>query len=95
MNGNGDEGSMRPDRLDSDPLGLKRRGGRRKACRFCADREQAIDYKDVAQLRHFISDRGKIVPRRISGNCAHHQRVITTAIKRARNVALVPYTAPG
>ena len=80
---------------DADPFGLRRRGGRRKVCRFCADSEQLIDYKDANQLRYFISDRGKLVPRRISGNCAKHQRQITIAIKRARNVALMPYTSQG
>ena len=78
---------------DGDPLGLRRRGGKRKICRFCADAEVAIDYKDSNQLKYFISDRGKIVPRRISGNCALHQRAITTAIKRARNIALMPFTS--
>lgn len=80
---------------DGDPFGLRRRGGRRKVCRFCADPELVIDYKDAGQLKYFISDRGKIVPRRISGNCAVHQRQVTLAIKRARNIALMPYTSPG
>ena len=78
---------------DGDPFGMRRRGGRRKVCRFCADSEVLIDYKDAGQLRYFISDRGKIVPRRISGNCALHQRRVTQAIKRARNIALMPYTS--
>lgn len=78
---------------DGDPFGLRRRGGKRKMCRFCADTELTIDYKDPAQLRYFISERGKIVPRRISGNCAYHQRQVTLAIKRARNLALMPYTS--
>ena len=78
---------------DGDPFGLRRRGGKRKMCRFCADSELFIDYKDSASLRYFISDRGKLVPRRISGNCAKHQREITLAVKRARNVALMPYTS--
>ena len=78
---------------DGDPFGLRRRGGKRKMCRFCADSELDIDYKDSASLRYFISDRGKLVPRRISGNCAKHQREITLAVKRARNVALMPYTS--
>ena len=69
------------------------RGGKRKVCRFCADTELKIDYKDANQLRYFVSDRGKIVPRRISGNCALHQRHITQAVKRARNIALMPYTS--
>jgi small subunit ribosomal protein S18 len=68
-------------------------GSRRKACRFCADADIAIDYKDPRMLRGFITERGKIVPRRISGNCAKHQRQIATAIKRARVIALLPYLA--
>ncbi len=72
----------------------RRRGfGRRKVCRFCADKSLVIDYKDPQVLRHFITDRGKIVPRRISGNCAKHQRQLTRAIKRARILALMPFTA--
>ena len=65
---------------------------RRKVCRFCADSSLKIDYKDPRMLRLFTTERGKIVPRRISGNCAKHQRIITVAIKRARNIALLPYT---
>jgi small subunit ribosomal protein S18 len=71
----------------------RRRFMRRKGCRFCADNNLKIDYKDVRGLRYFISERGKIVPRRISGNCADHQRKVTEAIKRARNIALIPFTA--
>jgi small subunit ribosomal protein S18 len=80
---------------DSDPFSLRRRGQKRRVCRFCADSELAIDYKDTAQLRYFVSERGKIVPRRITGNCALHQREITRAIKRARQLALMPYTSGG
>ena len=65
---------------------------RRKVCRFCADSNLAIDYKDMKMLRYFTTERGKIVPRRISGNCAKHQRELTVAIKRARNIALLPFT---
>ena len=65
---------------------------RRKVCRFCADSSLVIDYKDARMLRLFTTERGKIVPRRISGNCAKHQRIVTVAIKRARNIALLPYT---
>lgn len=73
----------------------KRRGGRRRrVCRFCADKNVQVDYKDPQGLRYFISERGKIVPRRISGNCAKHQRQVCLAIKRARNIALMPFTAP-
>ena len=66
---------------------------RRKSCRFCADPDLVIDYKDVKLLRGFITERGKIVPRRISGNCAKCQRQIASAIKRARVIALLPYLA--
>jgi small subunit ribosomal protein S18 len=65
---------------------------RRKVCRFCADGNLKIDYKDAKTLRYFTTERGKIIPRRISGNCAKHQRVLTLAIKRARNIALLPFT---
>ncbi len=65
---------------------------RRKICRFCADSRIVIDYKDMKTLRLFTTERGKIIPRRISGNCAKHQRLLTVAIKRARNIALLPYT---
>lgn len=64
---------------------------RRKVCRFCVDAELRIDYKDPKTLRYFVTERGKIVPRRISGNCAKHQRVLTLAIKRARQIALLPF----
>lgn len=65
---------------------------RRKICRFCADSNLRIDYKDPKTLRFFTTERGKIIPRRISGNCAKHQRILTVAIKRARNIALLPFT---
>jgi len=65
---------------------------RRKVCRFCADSSLVIDYKDVKNLRLFTTERGKIIPRRISGNCAKHQRILTVALKRARNIALLPFT---
>ncbi|MBN2124247.1 MAG: 30S ribosomal protein S18 [Deltaproteobacteria bacterium] len=65
---------------------------RRKICRFCADSSLLIDYKDQRTLRLFTTERGKIIPRRISGNCAKHQRMLTVAIKRARKIALLPYT---
>lgn len=66
---------------------------RRRVCRFCADKKIVIDYKDGKFLTAFTTERGRIVPRRISGNCAKHQREITTAIKRARLLAFIPYTA--
>ncbi len=65
---------------------------RRKVCTFCVDKIQHIDYKDTIRLRRFTSERGKILPRRMSGTCAKHQRQLSTAIKRARTVALMPYT---
>ena len=64
---------------------------RRKICHFCADRVETIDYKDIARLRKFVSERAKILPRRATGTCAAHQRALTTAIKRARQMALLPY----
>jgi small subunit ribosomal protein S18 len=66
---------------------------RRKVCRFCESKADYIDYKDERTLRRFISDRGKIIPRRVTGNCAKHQRMLTTAIKRGRILALLPYTS--
>ena len=69
------------------------RGKRRKVCQFCADKVEHIDYKDAAKLRKFISERGKILPRRMTGTCAMHQRQVTEAVKRARHIALLPYTA--
>ena len=71
----------------------KMRRQKRKVCMFCADKVSQIDYKDVSKLRKYISERGKIFPRRISGCCAKHQRELTEAIKRARAIALLPYTA--
>ena len=78
------------DRADSP---MKRRGGRRrkKVCVFCV-KDNVIDYKDVNKLKRYVSERGKILPRRITGNCAKHQRALTVAIKRARHIALMPYT---
>ncbi len=72
---------------------IKRRGGihrKRKVCVFCG-KDNVIDYKDTAKLKRYVSERGKILPRRITGNCAKHQRALTVAIKRARHVALMPY----
>ncbi len=67
--------------------------GRKKVCAFCVERVEKIDYKDAAKLRRYTSDRAKILPRRVTGTCAYHQRELTTAIKRARMIALLPYTA--
>ena len=64
---------------------------RRKVCQFCVDKCETIDYKDVAKLRRYLSERGKILPRRTTGTCAMHQRQLTEAIKRARQIALLPY----
>ena len=74
---------------------MKRRTVRRrkKVCVFCADKNNIIDYKDVNKLRRYISERGKILPKRMTGTCAKHQRELTTAIKRARQIALLPYIA--
>jgi small subunit ribosomal protein S18 len=77
----------------SRPAAPRRRFTRRKGCRFCGDKTIKIAYKEIRTLRYFISERGKIVPRRISGNCAIHQRKVTEAIKRARNIALLPFTS--
>jgi small subunit ribosomal protein S18 len=91
-------GGGREDRGDRGDRGgdMERGGGRgfgrRKVCRYCADKNLKVDYKNAADLKYFITERGKIVPRRISGNCALHQREVATAIKRGRNVALLPYT---
>jgi small subunit ribosomal protein S18 len=76
--------------------GKRRRGfGRRKVCRFCAESSLTIDYKDPQLLKYFITERGKIIPRRISGNCAKHQRQVALAIKRSRMIALMPITVTG
>jgi small subunit ribosomal protein S18 len=77
----------------SDSSRRRHGGRRRRVCRFCLDKTLKIDYKDPQGIRYFITERGKIVPRRISGNCAKHQRRVCLAIKRARNIALMPFTA--
>ena len=71
----------------------RKRFQKRKSCKFCEDKVVAIDYKDVKLLKMYVSERGKIIPRRITGNCATHQRSLTTSIKRARNIALIPFAA--
>ncbi|MFO1518372.1 MAG: 30S ribosomal protein S18 [bacterium] len=82
------------DRDRDDDRGYKRRSfGRRKACRFCTDKEVKVDYKNPKLLSYFVSERGKIIPRRISGTCALHQRDLTTAVKQARVMALLPFTS--
>ena len=80
---------------DKKAAARKRGFARRKVCRFCADKNVGIDYKDPQTLKYFITDRGKIIPRRISGNCAKHQRKVGTAIKRSRMIALMPFTVTG
>ncbi|MDE6149698.1 MAG: 30S ribosomal protein S18 [Ruminococcus sp.] len=67
--------------------------GRKKVCMFCVDRAEKIDYKDIAKLRKCMTERSKILPRRVTGTCAYHQRELTSAIKRARHVALIPYVS--
>ena len=85
------------DDQDRRPMGGGRGGGgrrmhRRRVCRFCIDKVDLIDFKDVRLLSNYLPERGKILPRRISGSCATHQRMLAEAIKRARNIALLPYT---
>ena len=79
------ERSERPERRGG-------RKGRRKVCGFCVDKVESIDYKDVAKLRRYISERAKILPRRVTGTCARHKRELTVAIKRARHLALLPFS---
>lgn len=70
----------------------KMRKPKKKVCQFCIDKATDIDYKDINKIRRYITERGKIIPRRISGNCAKHQRQLTVAVKRARNIAFLPFT---
>lgn len=90
----GREGPGRPRERSDDEKGSQRRRPmfRRKVCRFCADKTLRIDYKDVRTISQFVTERGKMTPSRITGNCARHQRILTTAVKRARTVALLPFT---
>lgn len=80
-------------RNDRESSGRGGRRPRKKVCSFCVDKVESIDYKETAKLKRFVTERGKILPRRISGNCAIHQRQLTSAIKRARQIALLPYTS--
>ena len=82
------------DNNDRDDAPVRKRAPRRrrKVCVFCGEKNGTIDYKDVNKLKRYVSERGKILPRRITGNCAKHQRALTVAIKRARHIALMPYT---
>jgi small subunit ribosomal protein S18 len=95
--GYGGRGGDRDDRGERGDRGGEEGGrgrgfGRRKVCRFCADKNLKVDYKDQGQMKYFLTERGKIIPRRISGNCAKHQREVATAIKRGRMLAILPYT---
>lgn len=83
---------MSEEKVVKRPAG-KKPVSRKKVCIFCVDKIDAVDYKDVAKLRKYITEKGKIVPRRMSGVCAKHQRIVTEAIKRAREMALLPYVA--
>jgi len=91
--GGGGGGRGGDDRPRRRPGGGGGRFGRRRVCAFCVDKVDKIDYKDPGKLRRYISDRGKIEPRRKTGTCAGHQRMLTVALKRARHVALLPFTA--
>ena len=84
---------MSEDRGDRAARRPRGRRPRRKVCQFCVDKVEHIDYKEVMRLRRYINERGKIMPRRMSGTCAKHQRQLSIAIKRARAIALLPYTA--
>jgi small subunit ribosomal protein S18 len=77
----------------NDKGGRPMKRARKKPCQFCVDRAEFIDYKDVAKLRKCMTERSKILPRRVTGCCAYHQRELTTAIKRARQIALIPYVS--
>lgn len=93
----GGRGDDRGERGGDDDRGMRRGGPRRfhrgKVCVFCVEKSVYVDYKELERLRRYLTDRGKLLPRRITGNCAHHQRMLTTAVKRARNIALVPCKA--
>lgn len=102
----GDRYEGRGERGGDDERGGRRGGGgsaggsgggfhRKKVCRFCADMDFILDYKDIRMMQSFVTEHGKIVPRRISGNCSQHQRKLTTAVKRARNIAIVGYISSG
>lgn len=78
---------------DGKNAGGRARMRRKRVCAFCMEKSKCIDHKDISKLRKFVSERGKIVPRRMSGTCAKHQRALTIAIKRARHIALLPYTS--
>jgi len=88
----GDRSDDRGGGSDRPARPARRFGGRRKVCRFCADHMSGLDYKDLGRLRIYVSERGKIEPRRKTGTCLKHQRLVATAVKRARHLALLPYT---
>ena len=83
----------RPQRESSGGGGRGPKRQHRKVCSFCVEKAQYIDYKEVSRLRRFISERGKILPRRVTGTCSRHQRPLTVALKRARQIALIPFTS--
>ena len=90
---NGNEGERPPRREGSPGGGRKQYFRRRKVCKFCEEKIDVIDYKDVRLVGQFVSERGKILPRRLTGTCSPHQRELSTAIKRARNIALLPFAS--
>lgn len=97
QHGNWQSGGRRQQSSQSSKMGMGGGGGqkfqRKKVCVFCIEDVEHIDYKDMKRLRRFVTDRGKILPRRITGNCARHQKMLTRAVKVARNIALLPYKA--
>lgn len=92
MNNNNSTSSANNKQQEVKKNGFRMRKARKKVCSFCVEKSDFIDYKDVNKLRKFITERGKILPRRISGACAKHQREVTRAIKLARNIVLLPFT---
>jgi small subunit ribosomal protein S18 len=89
--GDRDERGGRDDKGGDDDKRGGRGFGRKRVCRYCADKNAKVDFKDQSALKYFVTERGKIIPRRISGNCAKHQREVAKAIKRSRGLALIPY----
>ena len=86
---------MAYNKADKADAPMRKKGAvrrRKKVCVFCGEKSAPIDFKDVARLKKYVSERGKILPRRITGNCAKHQRALTVAVKRARHISLMPYT---
>ena len=89
MSSSSSSGSSSQQGSSSKPRGFIRR----KVCRFCMDKNDRLDFKDINRLKRYVTERGKIIPRRITGNCARHQRLLTEAVKRARNIALLPFSS--